>query len=132
MNYGLTAAIAGLIVGAKHVVASLAASAPILAGEPAFVKKGEEGIAYNALGANISFHGVVRGEHFPVPVVAGDTIPVITAGPVHVTVAEAVEAYAPAFITAASKFGAAGTAIKGRYLTSAAAGALAIIELDIN
>ena len=133
MAYGLPQKVAGLIVGAGHAVSSLVAPATAIpVGNPVFVKLGEDGVAYGAPGTDIVFHGVHRYVNLPTPVAPGDSIPVVRSGVINVTVAEAVDAYAPAYITAGGKFGAAGTAIKARYLTSAAANGIAEIELDIN
>lgn len=129
MDYGLAQNIPGMLVGYGHEVDSLAATAVTTPGSAAFVAEGVERKCYPSAAAGRHFRGVVKGDHMQAPIAIGDELAVVTRGIVVVQVAEDVEAHKVAYLTVAGAFGAAGTAIGGRYLTNASAGANAELEL---
>jgi hypothetical protein len=129
MDYGIAKNIPGMLVGYSHEVDSLAATEVTTPGSAAFVAEGVERKCYPTAAAGRHFRGVIKGDHMQAPIAIGDELAVVTRGVVIVAVAEDVDAHTTAYLTAGGAFGAAGTAIGGRYLTNAVAGENAELEL---
>lgn len=121
-------AVPGLRIGRNHDVASMSDAVGLADGAPVFAARGDVVTALAAPGANRVFVGVKVFRDLVEPS-SGQCIPVVKRGPLWVRVEAAVQATDWAYITSAGKFGATGTRINARYLTSADANGLAELEL---
>ena len=145
MEYGkIDLGLAGLKKGVGNaIVTTRAAAEAILFGAPVFVTKGEQETAHAATGANRTILGVAistaKEGVAPFQYNVGEPVNILTRGVVLVPVADAVDANAPAYLTAAGAWtdqandGAtppvANLATGYTFRTNAAA--LALAELEI-